>query len=54
MEEHLGRPLTTSEVVHHINENTLDNRIDNLQVMTASEHKSHHMRIYWQKKKGLG
>jgi hypothetical protein len=30
MEKHIGRYLTDNEVVHHINKNTSDNRIDNL------------------------
>ncbi len=42
MEEHLGRYLTDDEVVHHINEQKDDNRIDNLQLMTKWEHKSFH------------
>jgi len=42
MEKHLGRYLTDKEVVHHINEDTLDNRIENLQLMSASEHSRHH------------
>lgn len=29
-------------VVHHINHNTLDNRRDNLQVLTKFEHKEYH------------
>jgi HNH endonuclease len=38
MESHLGRPLTSEETVHHINHNPLDNRIENLRVMTRAEH----------------
>ena len=43
MEQHLGRELTRDEVVHHINGNCRDNRIENLRVMTLSEHtRLHH------------
>lgn len=38
MEEHIGRKLTRYEVVHHINGNKNDNRIENLKLMTLSEH----------------
>lgn len=42
MENHLGRKLEKNEVVHHINRDKLDNRIENLQVMTNGEHSTLH------------
>ena len=42
MSNFLGRPLRKNEVVHHKNENGLDNRLCNLELMDASEHKRHH------------
>lgn len=42
MEEYLGRKLEENEIVHHINEDKKDNRIENLEVMKLSEHSKMH------------
>ena len=38
MENHLGRKLNRSEVVHHINGDPHDNRVENLMILSQSEH----------------
>lgn len=38
MEKHLGRKLRRDEVVHHIDGNSQNNDINNLQLMSFSEH----------------
>lgn len=43
MSNSLKRPLKKSEHVHHINGNKADNRIENLQIMSNSEHRKYHM-----------
>jgi hypothetical protein len=45
METLISRKLTDDEVVHHINGDTLDNRPENLQLMSRGEHSTYHNNI---------
>lgn len=42
MEKFLGRKLSPNEIVHHKNEDIIDNRIKNLEILTRSEHAKLH------------
>ena len=45
MEEKLKRKLHRNEVVHHIDHNHRNDVIENLVVLTSSEHRLHHIRV---------
>jgi hypothetical protein len=42
VEEHLGRPLTDNEVIHHKDGNKLNNDLSNLELTTRVEHPTKH------------
>ncbi len=46
MEKHLGRALVAGEQVHHKDENTRNNDIKNLEVLTAAQHMAQHKQKY--------
>lgn len=42
-EQKIGRKLVNGEIVHHVDRNKLNNNLDNLEVMTRSEHMRLHI-----------
>jgi hypothetical protein len=45
VEQKIGRPLRKDEIVHHINGNTRDNRLKNLEITNHKKHCNHHNRV---------
>jgi hypothetical protein len=48
MEAHIGRVLLPTELVHHINGDTGDNRIENLMLFSSN---NEHAKYHWTKRK---
>jgi len=44
MEKYLGRKLLKEEIIHHINRDKLDNRIENLEIVNRSSHMKIHIK----------
>lgn len=47
MEQYIGRYLTEHEDVHHLNEDKSDNRLENLQLLTSSDHSKLTIKKNW-------
>lgn len=43
MEQYLGRKLSRNEHVHHIDGNRSNNKLENLELLTATEHALEHL-----------
>ena len=46
MEQALGRALTSSEIIHHIDGNHRNNARENLELTTRAEHARHHFALH--------
>lgn len=45
MEKYLGRKLLRNEHVHHKDGDRTNNKIENLEILTANEHSRHHYKL---------
>ncbi|HFI0056077.1 TPA: HNH endonuclease [Streptococcus suis] len=45
--------LREDEVAHHVNGNKLDNRAENIELMSFSEHSRHHAKEKWKERGGF-
>ncbi len=52
LEKKLDRYLTSKEIAHHINGDKSDNRSENVELMTISQHNKHHAKERRKKKDG--
>ncbi len=52
MEKHIGRYLENQEDVHHINGDTSDNNLENLELLSHGEHCSRNIKLMTRDKNG--
>ena len=50
---YINRPLKENEIVHHLNHNKKDNRIENLEIMSSGEHTHFHLMTLAEENKKL-